>query len=67
VAEVGDIILDPIKELVSYELVSVSKESLSIVASKSGRYSVAVGAASIILDEFLKVPAFTTNRIANLS
>ena len=67
VAEVGDIILDPIKELVSYELVSVSKESLSIVASESGRYSVAVGAASIILDEFLKVPAFTTNRIANLS
>ena len=67
VAEVGDIILDPIKELVSYELVSVSKESLSIVASQSGRYSVAVGAASIILDEFLKVPAFTTNRIANLS
>ena len=67
VAEVGDIILDPIKELVSSELVPVSKESLSIVASKSGRYSVAVGAASIILDEFLKVPAFTTNRIANLS
>jgi predicted NBD/HSP70 family sugar kinase len=67
VAEVGDIILDPIKELVSYDLVSVNKQSLSIVASKSGRYSVAVGAASIILDEFLKVPAFTTNRIENLS
>ena len=67
VAEVGDLILDSIKEFVSYGLVPVSKESLSIVASKSGRYSVAVGAASIILDEFLKVPAFTTNRIANLS
>jgi predicted NBD/HSP70 family sugar kinase len=67
VAEVGDIILDPIKELVSYDLVSVSKDSLAIVASKSGRYSVAVGAASIILDEFLKVPAFTSNRIVNLS
>ena len=67
VAEVGDLILDSIKEFVSYELVPVSKESLSIVASKSGRYSVAVGAASIILDEFLKVPAFTINRIANLS
>ncbi|MBC8193154.1 MAG: ROK family transcriptional regulator [Candidatus Marinimicrobia bacterium] len=67
VAEVGDLILNPIKELVEYELVSISKKDLNIVASRSGRYSVAVGAASIILDEFLKIPALPNNRIVNLS
>ncbi len=67
VAEVGDLILDPINEMVSYELVAISKENLNIVASKSGRYSVAVGAASIVIDEFLKIPAFNSNSISNLS
>jgi len=67
VAEVGDLILNPIKELVEYELVSISKKDLNIVASRSGRYSVAVGAASIILDEFLKIPALPNNRIVNLA
>lgn len=63
IAEVGDLILPQLTETIAFDLVSYSREDLNIVVSRSGRYSVAVGAASIILDEFLKVPSFSYNQI----
>lgn len=65
IAELGDIVLDPIMKIVKYELVSASMEQLEILMSKSGSYSVAIGAASIILNEFLKVPTFKASQQLN--
>ena len=56
VAEVGDLIVAPVKSVIDLDLLSVSSEALKIVTSTQGHYSVAIGAASLVLSDYFKVP-----------
>jgi predicted NBD/HSP70 family sugar kinase len=56
IAELGDIILDPIKNVIELEILSLTSDSLEFVTSKHGPYSVAMGAASLILNDYFKSP-----------
>jgi len=62
VAEVGDLIIAPVKSVIDMDLLSVSSEALRIVTSSQGHYSVAIGAASLVLSDYFKVPSI---RLAN--
>ncbi len=56
IAEVGDLVVGPVRNVVDMDLLSVSSEALEIVTSSQGHYSVAIGAASLILSDYFKVP-----------
>lgn len=56
VAEVGDMIVGPVKSVIDMDLLSVTSEALKIVTSSQGHFSVATGAASIVLSDYFKVP-----------
>ncbi|HUI29507.1 MAG TPA: ROK family protein [Candidatus Acidoferrales bacterium] len=56
VAEVGDLMIAPVKSVIDMDLLSVSSEALKTVTSSQGHYSVAIGAASLVLSDYFKVP-----------
>jgi len=56
IAEVGDLIIAPVKSAIEMDILSVSSEALKVVTSSQGHYSVAAGAASIVLSDYFKVP-----------
>jgi len=62
IAEVGDLITRPVKSVIDMELLAVTSEAVRIVTSSHGHYSVAMGAASLVLSHYFKVP---TVRLAN--
>ncbi len=68
-AELDEIIVRPVKEAIELDTLSITSETLRVVTSSHGHYSVAMGAASIILGSHFKVPdvrslnSVTGNRI----
>lgn len=62
IAEVGDLIIKPVKAVINMELLAVTSEALKIVTSSHGHYSVAIGAACLVLSDYFKVP---TVRLVN--
>jgi predicted NBD/HSP70 family sugar kinase len=55
-AELGKLIVDPIRETVKMEILSIANDPLEIVCSEQGEYSVSIGAASLILNDFFQLP-----------
>ena len=55
-AELDEIIVRPVKEAIELDTLSITSETLRVVTSTHGHYSVAMGAASIILGSHFKVP-----------
>lgn len=66
VAEVGQCILDPIKAVFDTDILSLTRESLTLACSTNGRYSTAMGAASIILHEFFRFPVTGLNHVVKI-
>ena len=56
VAEVGELIINPVKTVIDLDLLSVSSEALKVVTSSQGHFSVAIGAASLVLSDYFRVP-----------
>lgn len=56
IAEVSDLIIKPVKSVIDMELLAVTSEALKVVASSQGHYSVAIGAACLVLSDYFKVP-----------
>lgn len=56
IAELGEMIIKPVKEIIDIELLAVTSEVLRIVTSSQGHYSVAIGAACLVLTDYFKVP-----------
>lgn len=55
-SELDDIIAKPIKEAITIELLSIASEKLEVICSEQGEYSVPIGAGSLILSDFFKLP-----------
>ncbi len=55
-AELDDLIITPVKQAIEIDTLSMTSETLRVVTSSHGHYSVAMGAASIILGSHFKVP-----------
>ncbi len=55
-AELQDLIISPVKNAIEMETLSITSEVLKVATSSHGHYSVAMGAASIILESHFKVP-----------
>ncbi len=62
VAELGDVIVAPVKSVMDMELLAVTSEAVKMVTSSHGHYSVATGAACLVLSEYFRVP---TVRLVN--
>lgn len=56
VAEVGDLIVDPIRNEFRKEMLKASLIGMEVAASREGRYAVASGAAAVILEDWFKMP-----------
>ncbi len=53
-SQLDNIIIDPLKDSINMEILSITKDSLQIICSDLGEYSVCIGAASLILFDFFK-------------
>ncbi len=56
VADLDDIIIDPVRSAIEMSVLSVASNALTIVTTKHKHYAVAMGAAAIILDDYFRVP-----------
>lgn len=56
VAELDDLIINPVKAAIEMEALSITSDRLKVVTSSHGHYSVAMGAASIILGSHFEIP-----------
>ena len=56
IAELGEMVIKPIKSIIDMELLAVTSEALRVVTSSQGHYSVANGAACLVLSDYFKVP-----------
>jgi N-acetylglucosamine repressor len=56
VAELEDLMINSIKRVIEMNVLSITCKSLTISVDKYHHYSVAVGAASIILEDYFKLP-----------
>ena len=56
IAELEEIIIQPIRDAVEMHVLSVAYNALTIVTTKHKHYAVAMGAASIILEDYFRVP-----------
>jgi predicted NBD/HSP70 family sugar kinase len=61
IAELDSKISEPIKRVIEMETLNITSESLQVVASTQGRYATGIGAASLVLNEFFKVPVIKEN------
>ncbi len=55
IAELEDVVLPSIRNVVELRVLSITSNSLQVVADKHHHYSVAVGAASLILEDFFSL------------
>ncbi len=55
-AELGDLIISPVRQAIEIDTLSNTSAILKVVTSSHGHYSVAMGVASIILGSHFKVP-----------
>jgi predicted NBD/HSP70 family sugar kinase len=56
VSELEDVLIDSVKKEIEMRVISITSNSLSIIVDKYHLYSVAIGAASLILEDFFRVP-----------
>jgi len=56
VSELEDVIIDAIRNEIEMGVISITNNALSIIADKNYHYAVAFGAASLILENFFRVP-----------
>ncbi|MGE5402659.1 MAG: ROK family protein [Ignavibacteriales bacterium] len=56
IAELEDIILEPIENSIQMNVLAVTSNSLKIVSGKNQQFAVSVGAASLVLSNFFKLP-----------
>ncbi len=66
ISELEDVVIQPIKEEIEALTLDLVNKDLTITTSQYGRYSVAIGAASIILSEFFKVVLIRKSEIVSL-
>jgi len=59
ISELENIIIDAIRKEIEIEVLSVTNQTLRILVDRHHHYSVAVGAASLILEDFFRVPSVT--------
>jgi predicted NBD/HSP70 family sugar kinase len=57
VAELEDILIASIRKEIEMKVISITSNALSIVADKHYHYSVAYGAAALILDGYFRLPS----------
>lgn len=57
ISELEDMIIDAVRKEIEMRVVSIANNTLNIIVDKRHQYSVAVGAASLILENFFKVPS----------
>lgn len=55
-AELEDTLITPIREAIEMRVISINSNTLNILADKYHHYSVAVGAASLILENYFRLP-----------
>ncbi|MFA8342680.1 MAG: ROK family protein [Rhodothermaceae bacterium] len=56
ISDLDDIIIDPIREVINLKSLPFITQKLKVIPSLHGPNSVATGAASLILNEFFKIP-----------
>jgi len=56
VSELEDVLIDSVRKEIEMRVISITSNSLNIIADKYHHYSVAVGAASLILEDFFGLP-----------
>lgn len=56
IAELGEVIINPIENAIQMNVLAVTSNALKIVAGRNRKFSVAVGAASLVLSNFFKLP-----------
>ena len=56
VSELKDVVIEAIRKEIEMRVISITSNALNIEADKYHHYSVAVGAASLILEEFFSLP-----------
>ena len=56
VAELEDVLIEAVRKEIEMRVISITCNSLNIIADKYHHYSVAVGAASLILEDFFGLP-----------
>lgn len=56
VSELEDLIIETIRNEIEVKVISLTNNALNIIADKNYHYAVAVGAASLILENFFRVP-----------
>ena len=56
ISEIEDVLIESVRKEIEMRVVSMISDSLSIIADKYHLYSVAVGAASLVLEDFFKLP-----------
>ena len=57
ISELKEVIIDSIKKEIDMRVISVSSNALEILVDKRHQYSVAFGAASLILEDFFRLPS----------
>jgi predicted NBD/HSP70 family sugar kinase len=57
VSELEDVIIEAVRKEIEMEVISITNNTLRVLVDKHHHYSVAVGAASLILDDFFKIPS----------
>jgi predicted NBD/HSP70 family sugar kinase len=55
--ELDEILIEPIRSAIEMHVLSIANKALTITATEHGHYAVAMGAASIVLEEYFRVPS----------
>jgi N-acetylglucosamine repressor len=66
ISSLGEIIINPIRNVIEMEVLSLTNSNLEIVCSKHGHYFVANGAAALVLDDFFKLPSINKKKIVDV-
>jgi len=61
VSELEDVIINAVRKEIEMRVLSIASNVLEIVVDKYHHYSVALGAASLILEDFFRIPLTQTN------
>lgn len=56
VAELEDVLINAVRKEIEMKVISITCNALDIIADQHHHYSVAFGAASLILDDFFRIP-----------
>jgi predicted NBD/HSP70 family sugar kinase len=65
ISSLDDIIINPIRNAIEMEVLSITNVNLEILCGKHGHYCVANGAAALVLDDFFKLPNIYAKKIIN--